>query len=221
MTTVLVLFGWIPTISISSFLLSLPRSTRPVVTVPRPSIVNTSSIGIRNGLSTGRSGSGDVGVDRVHELHDLGRPLGVALEGLERGDANDRDVVPGVLVPGEELAQVELDQLDELLVVDHVALVERDHEEGHADLAGQDDVLAGLRHGAVVGGHDEDRAVHLGSAGDHVLDVVLVSRAVHVRVVALLGLVLDVGDRDCDATSLLFRRLVDLVERLELGQTLL
>ena len=128
---------------------------------------------------------------------------------------------PGVLVPGEQLAQVELDQLDELLVIHHVALVEGDHEEGNVDLASQDDVLAGLRHGAVVGGHDEDRAVHLGGAGDHVLDVVLVPRAVHVRVVALLGLVLHMGDRDCDSARLLFRCLVDLVEGLELSQAFL
>jgi hypothetical protein len=38
--------------------LTMPRSTRPVTTVPRPEIENTSSIGIRNGWSTGRSGCG-------------------------------------------------------------------------------------------------------------------------------------------------------------------
>src|SRR2546430_12121228 len=70
---------------------------------------------------------GDVGVHGVHQLEDLGGPLGVALEGLESGDADDRDVVPRVLVLVEHLAEVELDQLDELLVIDHVALVERDH----------------------------------------------------------------------------------------------
>jgi hypothetical protein len=42
-----------------------------------------------------------------------------------------------------------------------------------------------------------------------------VTGAVDVRVVAVLGLVLDVRDRDGDATGLLFRRLVDLVERRE------
>src|SRR3972149_5549366 len=35
-----------------------PCSTRPVTTVPRPVIENTSSIGIWNGLSTSRDGSG-------------------------------------------------------------------------------------------------------------------------------------------------------------------
>ena len=36
----------------------IPRSTRPVTTVPRPEIENTSSIGNKNGLSIARSGSG-------------------------------------------------------------------------------------------------------------------------------------------------------------------
>ena len=48
----------IPTISISSPTLTTPRSIRPVTTVPRPEIENTSSTGIRNGLSTARSGVG-------------------------------------------------------------------------------------------------------------------------------------------------------------------
>ena len=47
-----------PTISTSSMRLSTPRSTRPVTTVPRPSILNTSSMHIRNGLSTSRVGNG-------------------------------------------------------------------------------------------------------------------------------------------------------------------
>jgi hypothetical protein len=47
-----------PTISTSSPTLTMPRSTRPVTTVPRPEIENTSSIGIRNGWSIGRSGCG-------------------------------------------------------------------------------------------------------------------------------------------------------------------
>ncbi len=64
--------------------------------------------------------------------------------------------------------------------------------------------------------HDEDRAVHLGGAGDHVLDVVGVARAVDVSVVALLGLVLDVSGRDGDAARALFGSLVDLVESSEL-----
>jgi hypothetical protein len=50
--------GLIPTISISSPTLMMPRSTRPVTTVPRPEIENTSSTGIRKAPSTARSGVG-------------------------------------------------------------------------------------------------------------------------------------------------------------------
>ena len=56
-TTVFVV-GLRPTISTSSPTFTIPRSTRPVTTVPRPEIENTSSIGIRNGRSFARSGCG-------------------------------------------------------------------------------------------------------------------------------------------------------------------
>jgi hypothetical protein len=91
-----------------------------------------------------------------------------------------------------------------------VALVQEHDDRRNADLTGEQDVLAGLRHRA-VSRHDQDRAVHLGSAGDHVLHIVGVAGAVDVRVVAVRGLILDVSRRDGDAARLLFRRLVDLV----------
>jgi len=56
--TELMLFSLNPTISTGSPTLILPRSTRPVTTVPRPLIENTSSTGIMNGLSTSLTGSG-------------------------------------------------------------------------------------------------------------------------------------------------------------------
>ncbi len=124
---------------------------------------------------------------------------------------DDRNVVAGELVTGEEFAHLELDELEKLRIVDHVDLVQVDDERRNADLAGEQDVLAGLRHRAVGGGDDEDRAVHLRGAGDHVLHVVGVAGAVDVRVMALLRLVLDMRGRDRDAAGLLLRRLVDLV----------
>ena len=41
-----------------SLTFSMPRSIRPVTTVPRPVIVKTSSTGMRNGFSVSRSGCG-------------------------------------------------------------------------------------------------------------------------------------------------------------------
>ena len=81
-------------------------------------------------------------------------------------------------------------------------------------------MLAGLGHRAVGGGHDQDRAVHLGGAGDHVLDVVGVAGAVDVRVVAVRRLVLDVADRDRDAALPLLGSVVDRVEGAEVRAAL-
>ena len=152
-------------------------------------------------------------VDGVHQPEQLLGPLGVALERLERRDLDHGKVVARVVLRRQQLADLELDELHDLLIVDHVGLVQRDDDVGNADLTGEQHVLTRLRHRAVGRRDHEDRAVHLSGTGDHVLDVVGVPGAVDVRVVALLGLVLDVRDGDRDAALTLFRRLVDLVER--------
>jgi hypothetical protein len=85
---------------------------------------------------------------------------------------HDRDVVARELVAREQLADLHLDELEQLGVVDHVGLVQEDDDVRHLDLAGEQDVLARLRHRAVGGRDHQDRAVHLGGARDHVLDVV-------------------------------------------------
>ena len=154
---------------------------------------------------------GDVGIHGVHELLDLSNPLGIAFEGLQSRDLDDRGVAVEVLRL-EQVAALLLDQFHHFLVVDHVGLVEGDEDGGDADLTGEQDVLAGLGHGAVGGCDHEDRAVHLGRAGDHVLDVVGVAGSVNVSVVTLLGLVLDVGNVDRDATIALLGSVVDLIE---------
>src|SRR3954451_17003163 len=154
----------------------------------------------------------DVGVEVAGQLDDLGPVRLVTLERLQRRAGDDRDVVAREVVLGEQVANLDFDELEELLVVDHVDLVEEHDDVGHANLAGEQDVLARLRHRAVSGRHHEDRAVHLRGARDHVLDVVRVTWAVDVRVVTVLRLVLDVRGGDGDAALALFRRVVDLLE---------
>ncbi len=157
----------------------------------------------------------DVVVDGVHEVLDGLDPLlvvrSVVVQSAVSGGVDDRAVaVEAVLV--EEVADLFFDELDELFVVDHVALVQGDEDLRDANLTGEQHVLAGLGHRAVGGGHNEDGAIHLGSTGDHVLHEVGVARAVDVSVVTLLGLVLDVGDVDGDTAGGLFRSGIDLVE---------
>ncbi len=91
---------------------------------------------------------------------------------------------------------------------------------GDANLAAQQDVLAGLRHRAVGCVHNQDRAVHLRRTGDHVLHIVSVAGAVDVGVVTRVGLVFNVCGRDRDTTSLLFGRAVNLVIRFEVAKVL-
>ena len=162
-------------------------------------------------------GLGDVGVERLGELEDRLLGLLVALERLERGALDHRRVVSRELVLLEQVTDLLLDQLDDLVVVDHVDLVEEDDDVGDVHLAGEQDVLAGLRHRAVGRRDDQDRAVHLGGARDHVLHVVGVPGAVDVGVVAVLGLVLDVRGRDRDPALLLLGSVVDRFERALLG----
>ncbi len=128
-----------PTISTSSPTLTTPRSMRPVATVPRPVIVNTSSTGIRNGLSTSRFGSRDERVARVHQLArcDFASVDSqvVALQRLERRAADDRGVVAGVACTCDSSSpQLHLDEVQQLLVAlaDHVALVQEHHDRRHA-----------------------------------------------------------------------------------------
>ena len=134
----------------------------------------------------------------------------LVLERGERRTRDDRNIVAVEVALGKLLADFELDQLEQLGIVDLVDLVQVDDHGRNADLLGEQDVLLGLRHRAVGGRHDQDRAVHLGSAGDHVLHIVGVARAIDVRIVARCGLILDVSGRDGDAALALFRRLVDV-----------
>ena len=78
-------------------------------------------------------------------------------------------------------------------------------------------MLAGLRHRTVGSGHDEDSAVHLRSAGDHILDVVGVAGAVDVSVMAVIGLVLDVSDSDSDTALAFFGSVIDAVKGGKVG----
>ena len=162
-------------------------------------------------------GGRDVLVDGVEELPDAGLPLSVALEGLQSGTADDRGVVAGELVLVEELAGLHLDEVDELFVVNHVALVQENNDVGNANLTGEQDVLASLSHRAVGSGDDEDSTVHLSSTRDHVLDVVSMAGAVNVSVVTGIGLILDVSDGDRDAALALLGSLVDVFEGREVG----
>lgn len=91
------------------------------------------------------------------------------LQGAEGGADHDGRVLAVVAELGEQLADLDLHQLQHLFVLHGVCLVDENHHVLHADLPGQQEVLPRLRHLAVGGRHHEDAAVHLSRARDHVL----------------------------------------------------
>ena len=164
---------------------------------------------------------GDVIIDRRDERDDLGFLLGVAVQRLERAAFDDRNLVAREFVLREQIAHFHFDEVEQFGIVDHVDLVQENDDRRHADLAREQDVLAGLRHRAVGGADDEDRAVHLRGAGDHVLHIVGVAGAIDVRVVALVALVFDVGGIDRDAALFFFGSGVDRIVGARLGHAFL
>ena len=90
-----------------------------------------------------------------------------------------------------------LDQ--QLFVIDEVALVQEHNDVRHTNLTTEQNVLFRLRHRAVRSRNHQNRTIHLGGTGDHVLDKVSVAGAVNVSIVTVVRLVLNVChcDRHC------------------------
>ena len=104
---------------------------------------------------------GNVAVQRVHQLVDAlagGIVSRRGLRGRIGGAADHRGVVAIILILGKELADFHLDEVEHLRVFNEIALVEEHDDLRHAHLAGEQHVLARLRHRAVNGGHHEDCA---------------------------------------------------------------
>ena len=62
----------------------------------------------------------------------------------ERAPPDDRHFIAGEVVGAQEFAHFQLDQFEELGIVHHIALVQEDDNARHFDLAGEENVLAGL-----------------------------------------------------------------------------
>src|SRR5882724_3156973 len=167
----------------------------------------------------------DARVQRRQQLLHLPHPRLVPRDRLQRRPPDHRHVVPGVLVLGEQLPHLELHQVQQLRVVHQVALVQKYDNGRHVHLPRQQNVLPRLRHRPVHRRDHENRPVHLGRSRDHVLHVVGMPRAVHVRIVPVRRGVLHVRRRDRQdlrriTPPLRFRRLRHLVVRHVGGQPL-
>ncbi len=155
----------------------------------------------------------DVFIHSSHQLDDLvfTDVVVTALNSRQSGTSNDWNIVAREVVRGQKLADFHFHQLEKLFIVYLVNLVHEHDQRRNTNLTRKQNVLTGLRHRAVCCVHNQNRAIHLSSAGDHVLHIVGVTGAVHVCVVAILGLVLDVRGVDGDAAGFFFRSVVDVL----------
>jgi len=137
-------------------------------------------------------------VQRLHQPLDRLRPLLVLhpLHRLERAAADHRRGVARKLVLAQQFPNLQLHQVHQLRIVHHVHLVQVHQNHRHAHLPRQHDVLTRLGHRSVVRPHHQDRAVHLRRTRNHVLDVIGVTRAIHVRVVPVRRRIFHVRGRN-------------------------
>ena len=155
----------------------------------------------------------DVAIHRRHQLQHrvLALHLVAVLQRRQRRAPDHRHVVARKLVGRQQLPHLELDQVQQLLIVNLVHFVQIHHQRRYPHLARQKNMLARLRHRPVRRRNNQDRPVHLRCARDHVLHVIRMARAIHMRVMAVLRLVLHMRRRNRDAPRLLLRRLVNRI----------
>src|SRR5690554_3142340 len=137
---------------------------------------------------------GNVGVQRLDQSLDCSGTQTIVILTVQchqRRTSDDRSVITREIVSVQQIANFHFDQLKQLLIINHVRLVQEHNDVRNTNLTGQQDVLASLRHGAVSGGANQDRAGQLSSTGDHVLDVVGVAGLVNVSVVMGRLIVID------------------------------
>ena len=102
-----------------------------------------------------------------------------------------------------------------------VAFVQVNNDIRHTNLFGEQDVFTSLGHRAVRRGNDQNSSVHLGGAGDHILDIVGVTRTVNVSVMTFIRFVLNMISSNGNTSLLLFGGIINLVNSPFFGFALL
>ena len=160
-------------------------------------------------------------VNSSHQFHHLFFPLRLAVQGTQSGPADDRSIVSIVFVERKQFTDFHFNEVEQLGVVHQVNLVHENNDTGHTYLTSQQDVFTCLGHRTIGSSYYQDSTIHLSSTGNHVLNIVGVTRAVYVSIVTGFGLVFNVSGIDGNTTFFFFRSVIDRIERFYFGQTLL
>src|SRR5690554_1070487 len=162
----------------------------------------------------------NVRIQSFHQLFHSGSAHLVIIPTFQRHQrrtGNNRCVIAREVIDAQQIANFHFNQLKQLLIIYHVRFIQEHNDVRNANLAGQQNVFAGLRHWAVSCRTNQNRTVHLRRTRDHVLNIIRVARAVYVGVVASRRIILNVRGRYGYTTRTLFRGVIDLVKRTALA----
>ena len=154
--------------STSSPVASSPATSVPVTTVPKPFIEKTRSTGSRSSPSDGRGGDSRARARRASRS--AGRPSPVRAETRTTGRPSRKEPATSSRASSSAIAWLSASA--------SVALREDDQAAGHAEEPADVEVLPGLGHHRLVGGHHQRHRVDAVGPGQHVADEALVARHV-------------------------------------------
>lgn len=168
-------------------------------------------------------GSRDPLVNSGHELVNLvvANLRFLVVQSAKSRAHDDRGLVTLEAISAEKLAHFHLNEFQHLGVINGIDLVDKHDNLLDANLSGKEQVFTGLGHLSVGGGDNNNSTIHVGSASNHVLDIIGVARAVDVGIVTVLSSVLDMRGRNGNTTLALLRSLVNGAILEKVGKALL
>src|SRR5699024_2477523 len=155
------------------------------------------------------------GIHRLHQLQNLGLPLSITLKSLQSRHRHDRSVITRELILIEQLPHLHLNKLQKLLIIDHVALVQRNNTRRNPNLTSQQHMLTRLRHRTISRRHHQNRPINLSRTRNHVLHIIRVTRHINMRIMPIRRLILHMRNIDRNTTITLLRSLINHVIRHE------
>ncbi len=92
---------------------------------------------------------GDIAVNVVHEFLDRSvyRIVGIGgsgLKSLTSGTTDDRNIITGEVVLGEDVTDLHLNEVEQLIIINNVSLVHENNDCGNANLTSKKNVLTSL-----------------------------------------------------------------------------
>ena len=160
----------------------------------------------------------------VHQFHNLLFPLFNTIQCTQCRTLNERSVVTVEFVSRQKLTHFHFNKLQHFRIIHHITLVHKYNQSRNVYLTSQQNVFASLRHRTISCSNYDDSTIHLSStsyhvlyivgASYHVLYIVGVTRAVNVSIVTVCSLILNVSSINSNTSFLLFRSVVNLIERL-------